>query len=110
MCVFTLDYMRTSIDWSSSLLFHLLINFGVFQYLDNVVGAGSPKYDQGYFEVNYLQAYTTGLPAPSPTAVVNGVGLNRLLLQQSSGISSNFQLQQLSLGVISMLLLVGSLL
>ncbi|KAI0313330.1 concanavalin A-like lectin/glucanase domain-containing protein [Amylostereum chailletii] len=36
-------------------------------YNDNVVGPGSPKYDEAYFEVNYLRAYTTGAPAPTPS-------------------------------------------
>ena len=41
------------------------------QYNDNVVGPGSPKYDNAYFEIDYVRAYTTGAPAPtpSPTAV-----------------------------------------
>ena len=37
------------------------------QYDDNVVGPGSPKYDDAYFEVNYVRAYTTGGPAPTPS-------------------------------------------
>ncbi|KAI0056594.1 hypothetical protein BV25DRAFT_1903121 [Artomyces pyxidatus] len=37
-------------------------------YNDNVVGPGSPKYDEAYFEMNYLRAYTTGAPAPTPSA------------------------------------------
>lgn len=52
---------------NNGILNTLFLSFGYYQYLDNVVGAGSPKYDQAYFEVNYLQAYTTGLPTPSPT-------------------------------------------
>jgi hypothetical protein len=42
------------------------------QYNDNVVGAGSPKYDNAYFEIEYVRAYTTGLPAPtmSPSPVL----------------------------------------
>jgi len=37
-------------------------------YNDNVVGPGTPKYDEAYFEISYLRAYTTGGPAPTPTA------------------------------------------
>jgi hypothetical protein len=37
------------------------------QYDDNVVGPGSPKYDDAYFEINYVRAYTTGGPAPTPS-------------------------------------------
>jgi len=37
------------------------------QYNDNVVGPGSPKYDNAYFEINYVRAYTTGAPAPTPS-------------------------------------------
>ncbi|KAH9971041.1 glycoside hydrolase family 16 protein [Lactifluus volemus] len=41
-------------------------------YHDNVVGPGSPKYDNAYFEINYVRAYTTGSPAPtsSPSSVL----------------------------------------
>lgn len=37
------------------------------QYVDNVVGPGSPKYDNAYFEINYVRAYTTGAPGPTPS-------------------------------------------
>ncbi|KAL0059167.1 hypothetical protein AAF712_014139 [Marasmius tenuissimus] len=36
-------------------------------YTDNVVGPGSPKYDNAYFEVEYVRAYTTGGVMPTPT-------------------------------------------
>ena len=42
-----------------------LMNY--MQYNDNVVGPGSPKYDDAYFEINYVRAYTTGAPAPTPS-------------------------------------------
>ena len=28
------------------------------QYTDNVVGAGSPRYDNAYFTINYVRVYT----------------------------------------------------
>lgn len=37
-------------------------------YDDNVVGPGSPKYDDAYFEINYVRAYTTGGPAPTQSS------------------------------------------
>ena len=37
------------------------------QYQDNVVGPGSPKYDNAFFEINYVRAYTTST-APSSSA------------------------------------------
>ena len=37
-------------------------------YQDNVVGPGSPKYDEAYFEIDFLRAYTTGGPAPTPAS------------------------------------------
>ncbi|KAA1473066.1 hypothetical protein DENSPDRAFT_839490 [Dentipellis sp. KUC8613] len=43
-------------------------------YNDNVVGAGSPKYDDAYFEINYVRAYTTGpssTQAPAATGAAN---------------------------------------
>lgn len=39
-------------------------------YNDNVIGDGS-KYDDAYFEIKYLRAYTTGLPNPTPTAALD---------------------------------------
>ena len=42
------------------------------QYNDNVVGYGSPKYDNAYFEISYVRAYTTpGLPATSMSDVAS---------------------------------------
>ncbi|KAG7098526.1 hypothetical protein E1B28_000465 [Marasmius oreades] len=40
-------------------------------YLDNVVGQGSPKYDNAYFEINHVRAYTTGGAVPSPTVPIS---------------------------------------
>jgi len=42
-----------------------LLTMTCIQYDDNVVGPGSPKYDDAYFEINYVRAYTTGGPAPT---------------------------------------------
>lgn len=36
------------------------------QYQDNVVGPGSPKYDNAYFEINYVRTYTTSVAAAQP--------------------------------------------
>ena len=38
------------------------------QYGNNVVGPGSPTFDNAYFEVNYVRAYTTGEPQPTSTS------------------------------------------
>jgi hypothetical protein len=46
------------------------------QYDDNVVGPGSPKYDDAYFEINYVRAYTTGGPAPTPSSSSRSVYAN----------------------------------
>ena len=89
---------------SSADLLNLAVPF--LQYTDNVVGAGSPKYDQAYFEVNYLRAYTTGSPTPTPTGVggLRGAGSTALPSQQNAGVSSYFQSLWLpSLGVIASL-------
>ena len=45
----------------------ILLTMACLQYDDNVVGPGSPKYDDAYFEINYVRAYTTGGPAPTPS-------------------------------------------
>ncbi|KAF4563910.1 hypothetical protein EYR36_003155 [Pleurotus pulmonarius] len=42
-------------------------------YNDNVVGPGA-RFDDAFFEVNYLRAYTTGGVAPTPTASPIGMG------------------------------------
>jgi hypothetical protein len=44
------------------------------QYDDNVVGPGTPKYDNAYFEINYVRAYTTGGPAPTQSVSVGTNG------------------------------------
>ncbi|TFK47593.1 hypothetical protein OE88DRAFT_1771177 [Heliocybe sulcata] len=48
-------------------------------YNDNVVGPGSPKYDEAYFEINYVRAYSTGgavssIPTPTPGSGYNVPG------------------------------------
>ncbi|OJA18491.1 hypothetical protein AZE42_08011 [Rhizopogon vesiculosus] len=36
-------------------------------YQDCVVGPGSPRYDNAYFNISYLRAYTSALPSPTST-------------------------------------------
>jgi hypothetical protein len=56
------------------------------------VGPGSPKYDDAYFEINYVRAYTTGGPAPTATPLSTRVDPNRsgtaAALPQPTGVSS----------------------
>jgi len=80
-------------------------------YPDNVVGAGSPKFDDAYFEVNYLRAYTTpGLATPTSTEGVSNVGSTALPSQQNAGVSSYFRPPRWSLlGVVPGLALFYSL-
>ncbi len=40
------------------------------QYADSVVGPGS-NFNDAYFEISYIRAYTTGAPAPTPNALVS---------------------------------------
>ncbi|GJE86443.1 glycoside hydrolase family 16 protein [Phanerochaete sordida] len=43
-------------------------------YQDNVVGPGSPKYDEAYFEIKYVRTYTTlaaGAVASAPTSTAS---------------------------------------
>jgi len=37
-------------------------------YPDNVVGVGSPKYDNAFFEISYVRAYTTEAAAATPSS------------------------------------------
>jgi len=39
-------------------------------YEDNVIGPGSPKYDNAYFEISYIRAYTTPVPSISAAAAL----------------------------------------
>lgn len=41
-------------------------------YANNVVGSGA-NYDDAYFEIRYLRAYTTEAPGVAPTAVVGAL-------------------------------------
>lgn len=34
----------------------------------NVTGPGSPAYDNAWFEINYVRAFTTGAPVPTSSA------------------------------------------
>ena len=43
------------------------------QYPDNVVGPGSPRYDEAYFEISYVRAYTTPNPTPTGTTATSNV-------------------------------------
>ena len=52
-----------------------LLTMTCIQYDDNVVGPGSPKYDDAYFEINYVRAYTTGGPAPTASPSSGWVSL-----------------------------------
>ena len=35
------------------------------QYTDNVIGAGSPRYDNAYFQINYVRVYALDAIASS---------------------------------------------
>lgn len=55
----------------SSILAHNASHTVCTQYEDNVVGNGR-NYDQAYFEISYLRAYTTGGVAPTPSPATPG--------------------------------------
>ena len=54
----------------------ICLTMACMQYDDNVVGPGSPKYDDAYFEINYVRAYTTGGPVPTPSPSSRWVSAN----------------------------------
>ncbi|KAH7105114.1 glycoside hydrolase family 16 protein [Auriculariales sp. MPI-PUGE-AT-0066] len=41
-------------------------------YLENVVGPGSPRYDNAYFDINAIRAYTTAVPSPTTSSTSGG--------------------------------------
>ncbi|KIJ22529.1 glycoside hydrolase family 16 protein [Sphaerobolus stellatus SS14] len=41
-------------------------------YPNNVIGPGSPPYDDAYFEISHTLAYTTSATGPISTAAVGG--------------------------------------
>lgn len=54
------------------------------KYNDNVIGSGE-NYQNAYFEIQYLRAYTTVAPGTAPTAVVGA-------LEQSSSAQDSYRL------------------
>lgn len=46
-------------------------------YPDNVPGPGSPRFDEAYFEISYIRAYTTGESSSAVIASATGVGSGR---------------------------------
>ncbi|EGO03548.1 glycoside hydrolase family 16 protein [Serpula lacrymans var. lacrymans S7.3] len=42
-------------------------------YNDCVVGPGSPRYDEAYFDISYVRAYTTEQPAPTTTTTSTSI-------------------------------------
>jgi hypothetical protein len=66
---------------SASVLIRLLLPFllsrtqpSTQQYSDNVIGPGS-NYNDAYFEISYVRAYTTGGIVPTPTAVATPIAV-----------------------------------
>jgi hypothetical protein len=41
----------------------------IVQYNDSVVGPGSPAFDNAYFEISYIRAYTSAAVTPTSTQV-----------------------------------------
>ncbi|TDL24661.1 hypothetical protein BD410DRAFT_786198 [Rickenella mellea] len=54
-------------------------------YNDNVVGPGSPRYDEAYFEVSYVRAYTTGTPSPTTLPFASGNGASAATTTGATG-------------------------
>lgn len=60
----------------------------MFQYNDNVVGPGSPRYDNAYFEIPYIRTYTaTAAPANAPTST----STSTVIVTQSATLPSDAQ-------------------
>lgn len=60
------------------------------QYQDNVVGPGSPKYDNAFFEISYVRTYTTSTaaaPPGEPTTI--GTGTLTVSSQTTSSVSAS---------------------
>ncbi|EJD43362.1 hypothetical protein AURDEDRAFT_114715 [Auricularia subglabra TFB-10046 SS5] len=81
-------------------------------YLDNVVGPGSPRFDDAYWEIATVRAYTTGTNGPAPTALpdqaasippTNGVShtrINAAPTTQNAGRSLLFLLLPVALSLL----------
>ncbi|KAI0945372.1 hypothetical protein AcW1_001610 [Taiwanofungus camphoratus] len=54
-------------------------------YQDMVVGPGSPKFDEAYFEVSYVRTYTTGVVVPSSTSAAPTSAATSQRTQSSGG-------------------------
>lgn len=50
-----------------------------------VVGPGSPKFDEAYFEVSYVRTYTTGVVVPSSTSAAPTSAATSQRTQSSGG-------------------------
>ena len=63
--VFPTTFLKTKSPGANGLNFHEWKTDTVYiQYNDNVVGVGSPRYDNAYFTINYVRVYTVdGLPS-----------------------------------------------
>ena len=61
-------HMRTLLLSCWSLLSTIRLIFRLSQYGD-IVGPGSPQFDEAYFEISYLRAYTTALPTSTSVSV-----------------------------------------
>lgn len=75
----------------------------VIQYNDNVVGSGN-NYDEAYFELKYVRAYTTAVPGATGVAAL-GTGTH-------SGGNKSFRLRwsAVSIALASMVLGMGMIL
>lgn len=87
------------------------------QYTDNVIGVGSPRYDNAYFVINYVRVYTVdGLPASISsslhrTSTSTGVGgtPNPTVTASNSGSNPGTVLDVSSSLHLFLLLCVGAL-
>lgn len=78
------------------------------QYNDCVAGPGSPRYDEAYFDINYVRTYTTttaGVTSPTGTSgSASTVTTTVVTVPQTTGSSSGVGVRD---KVVSLMTVVG---
>ena len=64
-------------------------NIAYAQYNDNVIGAGSPRYDNAYFQINYVRVYAVDTLASSVSSSLHHTSTSSTPKPTSTGTGSS---------------------